>query len=93
MTKRKAIRTHDDKRGFYADQKPYPKLAGLDRYRRNPDADRRAYGQAVLSAIRALQARELARELPSHPCPCASGVWDSDGQAILRAVRAQNRRA
>jgi hypothetical protein len=72
--------------------KPYPTLAGLDRYRRAPDPDRRAYGQAVLSAIRALQARELARELPTHPCPCASGVWESDGQAILRAVRAQNRR-
>ena len=79
----------------HADQKtkPYPALAGLDRYRRNTDADRRAYGQAVLIAIRALQARELARELPSHPCPCASGVWASDGQEILRAVRAQNRRA
>ena len=71
----------------------YPTLAGLDRYRRNPDPDRRAYGQAVMAAVRALQARELARELPSHPCPCASGVWASDGQAILRAVRAQNRRA
>jgi len=71
----------------------YPTLAGLDKYRRNPDADRRAYGQAVMAAIRALQARELARELPSHPCPCASGVWASDGHEILRAVRAQNRRA
>ena len=77
----------------HADQKPYPKLAGLDRYRRNPDADRRAYGQAVMAAVRALQARELARVPPSHFCPCASGVWESDGQAILRAVRAQNRRA
>ena len=78
----------------HGDQKTklYPTLAGLDRYRRNPDADRRAYGQAVLAAIRALQARELARELPTHPCPCASGVWASDGQEILRAVRAQNRR-
>lgn len=71
----------------------YPTLAGLDRYRRDPDADRHAYGQAVMAAIRALQARELARELPSHPCPCASGVWASDGHEILRAVRAQNRRA
>ena len=90
MAKRKT--TIDDPHG---DQKtkPYPTLAGLDRYRRNPDADRRAYGAAVLSAIRALQARELARELPSHPCPCASGVWASDGQEILRAVRQQNRRA
>jgi hypothetical protein len=77
----------------HGDQKSYPHLAGLDRYRRNPDADRRAYGQAVLSAIRALQARELARELPTHPCPCASGVWASDGHEILRAVRQQNRRA
>ena len=70
----------------------YPTLAGLDRYRRAPDPDRRAYGQAVMAAVRALQARELARVLPSHPCPCASGVWASDGQEILRAVRAQNRR-
>jgi len=89
----KRIRTYDDMNGFYADHKVYPKLPGLDRYRRAPDADRRAYGQAVLSARRALQARELARELPTHPCPCASGVWASDGQEILRAVRAQNRRA
>jgi len=77
----------------HKDGPQYPTLAGLDRYRRAPDADRRAYGQAVLAAIRALQARELARELPSHPCPCASGTWESDGHAILRAVRAQNRRA
>jgi hypothetical protein len=89
MAKRK---TYTD-RDAAENQKPYPKLAGLDRYRRAPDPDRRAYGQAVLSAIRALQARELARELPTHPCPCASGVWASDGQEILRAVRAQNRRA
>lgn len=88
MTKRK--KTIADPHG---DQKSYPHLTGLDRYRRDPDADRRAYGAAVLSAIRALQARELARELPTHPCPCASGTWESDGQAILRAVRAQNRRA
>lgn len=70
----------------------YPTLAGLDRYRRDPDADRHAYGRAVLDSIRKLQARELARELPTHPCPCASGVWDSDGAAILRAVRQQNKR-
>lgn len=77
----------------YADQKSYPALSGLDRYRRDPNADRHAYGAAVLSAIRALQARELARELPTHPCPCASGTWESDGAKILAAVRAQNRRA
>jgi hypothetical protein len=71
----------------------YPHLAGLDRYRRDPNPDRHAYGQAVLSAVRALQRRELTRVLPSHPCPCASGTWASDGQEILRAVRAQNRRA
>lgn len=76
----------------HADQKSYPKLAGLDRYRRDPDADRHAYGAAVLSAIRALQARELARELPTHRCPCASGTWESDGAKILAAVRQQNRR-
>jgi hypothetical protein len=77
----------------HKDGPQYPKLAGLDRYRRDPNVDRHAYGQAVLSAIRALQARELARELPSHPCPCASGTWESDGRKILAAVRQQNRRA
>ena len=77
----------------HKDGPQYPALTGLDRYRRAPDPDRRAYGQAVMAAIRALQARELARELPSHPCPCASGTWASDGQEILRAVRSQNRRA
>ena len=89
MAKRK---TYTD-RDAPENQKSYPTLAGLDRYRRAPDPDRRAYGQAVLSAVRALQARELARVLPTHPCPCASGTWASDGQEILRAVRAQNRRA
>ena len=88
MAKRK---TYTD-RDAPENQKPYPHLAGLDRYRRAPDPDRRAYGQAVMAAVRALQARELARVLPSHPCPCASGVWASDGQEILRAVRQQNRR-
>jgi hypothetical protein len=33
----KQIRTYDDMNGFYADQKAYPTLAGLDRYRRDPD--------------------------------------------------------
>jgi hypothetical protein len=75
----------------HKDGPQYPRLTGLDRYCR--DNGRNAYGQAVLSAIRALQARELARELQAHPCPCASGVWASDGQEILRAVRAQHRRA
>jgi hypothetical protein len=77
----------------HKDGPQYPHLAGLDQYRRDPNADPCTYGAAVLSAIRALQARELARKLPSHPCPCASGVWASDGHEILRAVRAQNRRA
>ena len=77
----------------HKDGPQYPTLTGLDKYRRDPDADRHAYGAAVLAAIRALQRRELQRELPAHPCPCASGVWASDGQEILRAVRAQNRRA
>jgi hypothetical protein len=70
----------------------YPHLSGLDKYRRAADPDRQAYGRAVMAAVRALQRRELAREAPPHPCPCASGTWESDGQAILAAVRQQNRR-
>ena len=70
---------------------PYPKLAGLERYRRDPNADRHEYGRAVLAAIGALNRRELVRAKP-HPCPCASGVWDSDGDVILAAVGRQNGR-
>lgn len=69
----------------------YPVLTGLDKYRRDPDADRHAYGRAVLDAIGALNRRALQRHVPPHRCPCASGVWDSDGAAILRAVGRQNR--
>ena len=70
---------------------PYPHLAGLERYRRDPNADRYEYGRAVLAAIGALNRRELVRAKP-HPCPCASGVWDSDGDVILAAVGRQNGR-
>lgn len=69
----------------------YPKLTGLDRYRNDPGADRYEYGRAVLAAMRALNARALTRAKP-HPCPCASGVWDSDGKAILAAIGRQNGR-
>jgi hypothetical protein len=69
----------------------YPALTGLDKYRRAANPDRQAYGRAVMAAVRALQRRELARETPSHACPCASGSWESDGHAILAAVRRQNR--
>jgi hypothetical protein len=41
--------------------------------------------------MRALNNRTLNRTKP-HPCPCASGVWDSDGHAILAAVGRQNGR-
>lgn len=76
----------------HKDGPQYPHLTGLDRYRRDPNPDRHAYGQAVLAAIRTLQRRELARVLPSHPCPCASDTWESDGRKIRAAVRQQNRR-
>jgi hypothetical protein len=69
-----------------------PAIPVLDKYRRAADPDRQAYGRAVMAAVRALQRRELAREAPPHPCPCASGTWESDGQTILAAVRQQNRR-
>jgi len=84
--------TRTKKPAHDAGNPPYPKLTGLERYRRDPNADRHEYGRAVLAAVRALQARELTRDKP-HPCPCASRTWSSDGQEILRAVRQQNRRA
>ena len=75
----------------------YPALPTVDKHRRKARAagsvaamapeDRRAYGQAVLSALAALSAPKA----PAHHCPCASGTWHSDGKAILKAVRSQQR--
>jgi hypothetical protein len=73
----------------------YPKLgATVEKHRRLNDETpegRKAYGQAVLAAIRTLQRSALNRELPSHSSPCASGTWHSEGKDILKAVNAQNR--
>ena len=55
--------------------------------------DRQAYGEAVEKAIRAKQRSELMRELPSHPCPCASGTYHNTGEAIDRAMKAKHRAA
>lgn len=50
------------------------------------------HGEKVLAAIREMQRRELLGPEKRHPCPCASGTWLSDGDAILREVNRQNRR-
>jgi hypothetical protein len=58
--------------------------------RKLTDGETELYGRAVLDAIGALNRSRLAREIPTHKSPCASGSWASDGKAILKAVRAQN---
>lgn len=70
----------------------YPALP-IAKHRRmkDPDADqRRVHGEAVCEAIRALQRRELQRELPSHKAPCASGTWETHGAKINAAIRRQH---
>jgi hypothetical protein len=71
----------------------YPALDGVERHRRKARAagsvaamapeDRRAYGLAVLDALRRAN---LPKPKP-HPCPCASGLWDADGATILRKMK------
>ena len=56
-------------------------------------AERRAYGDAVETAIRALQRSELQRELPEHRVSCASGTNHNDGRKISAAMRAKHRAA
>jgi len=62
---------------------PYPKLGEtVAKFRRinNPTREQRqAHGEAVEEAFRALQRRELQRELPSFKPSCASGTWHNGG--------------
>jgi hypothetical protein len=78
----------------------YPNLgAAVAKHRRlNDDSPegRKAYGQAVHAAIRALQRSELMRSgvNRSEPRPvCASGTAHTTGKDILKAIRAQHRTA
>ena len=76
----------------------YPSLgATVAKYRKiqNPTAEqRRAHGDAVSAAIRALQQRESQRTLPRIAPLCASGTWhnNADG-SVGRAIREQQQRA
>jgi hypothetical protein len=75
----------------------YPALPSVKKYRK-PLAtltrdQRRAYGEAVETAIRALQRSELQRELPEHRVNCASGTNHNDGREISKAMRAKHRAA
>ena len=76
----------------------YPSLgATVAKYRKldTPSPEqRRAHGDAVAAAIRALQKQELQRELPSFKPSCPSGTWhnNADG-SVGRAVAQQQRNA
>ena len=62
----------------------YPVLPGLARHRRANAQDaegRRAYGEAVLAAIRALQRKEIMGTAPALPPRITSG------EQVLAAVR------
>jgi hypothetical protein len=76
---------------------PYPNLGpSVAKFRNKPDADPKAYGQAVRAAIRSLQRQELLRAgkyFSENRRPnCASGTAHTSGKAILKAVREQNQR-
>jgi len=74
----------------------YPQLgATVAKYRRKTSkADTKAYGNAVLEAIRSKQAGEIRRLAPSMPKPnTASGTYLSDGNDILKHVANAQRAA
>jgi hypothetical protein len=93
---RNAARTHDCLDEFGP---KYPNLdAAVAKHRRlNDDTPegRKAYGQAVLKAINALNRQKLTGASgPVNPrSPCASGTWHSEGKDILKAIRQQHRAA
>jgi hypothetical protein len=78
----------------------YPNLGpAVAKHRRLNDETpegRKAYGQAVHAAIRALQRSELRRagvnRSEGRPM-CASGTAHTEGKDILKAIRAQHRNA
>jgi len=78
---------------------PYPKLgAAVARFRKIPrgqltSGQKRAYSDALVKAVLALQRSELQRELPSFRPRCASGTWHTTGAAIEEAIREQHRNA
>lgn len=74
-----------DVSNFRRDAKPG--LAGLSRMAR------RGYGNAVLAAFLRMQRTALRREKPGRDVHCASGTNYNTGEAILEAVRKQNRSA
>lgn len=79
----------------------YPDLPAAKKYRRAAcdglsalsTDERRAYGLAVETAIRAKQRAELQREMPEHRVSCASGTNHNDGAKISAAMRAKHRAA
>lgn len=57
-------------------------------------AERQTYGLAVETAVRAAQAAQCRRHCePGHNSPSASGTWHNTGEAIHKAVAAQQRAA
>jgi hypothetical protein len=80
------------------DNPAYPALnAGVARFRRKAveaggvmmmkKPERQAYGEAVLTAVRANHRAALRREVPERTVNCASGTNHNTGEAILAAIR------
>ena len=56
--------------------------------------DRQAYGAAIEAAVLSAQRMALRRAAPSMPRPnCASGTLHNTGEAIIKAIREQQRAA
>lgn len=79
----------------------YPALPSVKKFRKAAKSglnalsveQRRAYGEAVETAIKALQRSELQRELPTHNVNCSSGTNHNTGAAIHKAMRTKHRAA
>lgn len=69
----------------------YPTIPSAAKFRKMRNPDMNAYGEAVLGGIRKIQARELMGELVPLKNPnCASGTAHTDGDAILKSIRAKH---
>jgi hypothetical protein len=77
----------------------YPALPGANKWRKLARMreltrdENREYGQTVLDAINAMNAKLLDREVAPFRSNSASGTFHNNGKDILRAINEQNRRA
>lgn len=90
--------THEERTAReYLEQFPlYPNIPGAAKFRKiaNPTREQRiAHATVIENTIRALQVKELARELPEIKPACASGTFINNGAELHEHLVRQRRAA